>query len=350
MNISDRYRRGTHLVRVCLLGAFVLLSACSSEPDTSVQTLTGATMGTQYHVSVVVPQNYKTDELHARIDTRLRAINDVASTYIRTSELSLLNQHVAQHDSGTNVSALISDELAELLVMANEVHEQSKGAFDITVAPLVDRWGFGPLESDKAPSDQEVAELKARVGQQALSLDDNTLTIKGVRQIDLSAVAKGWGVDQIAALLQEAQIENFLVEIGGELRVAGHKPDDEHWRIAIERPDSHVGERRAQLVMALEDLAIATSGDYRNYFEKGGQRFSHIINPNTGKPITHKVASVSVLHPSAALADAYATAILVLGEEDGMALAEDLDLPVYMIVRHKGEFIEKKSSPFDDLL
>lgn len=349
MNVSDRCRRGTHLVRAFVLGALVLLSACS-EPDASVQTLTGATMGTQYHVSVVVPQNYNTDKLHARIDARLAAINDVASTYISTSELSLLNQHIAQSNSDRDVSALISDDLVELLVMANKVHEQSKGAFDITVAPLVDRWGFGPLESDKAPSDQEVAEIKSRVGQHALSLDDNTLTIKGVRQIDLSAVAKGWGVDQIVALLQNAQIDNFLVEIGGELRVAGHKPDGKHWRIAIERPDSGVGERRAQLVMELEDSAIATSGDYRNYFEKGGQRFSHIINPNTGKPITHKVASVSVLHSSAALADAYATAILVLGEEDGMALAEDLDLPVYMIVRHKGEFIERKSSQLDDLL
>lgn len=312
--------------------------------------ITGPTMGTRYTV-VLAGDELEAAELEiarARVDEVLAAVNAEMSTYLDDSELSRFNQRAA------GVEVELSEQLLAVLVDAELVAEASDGAFDVTVGPLVDAWGFGAGSQgpDQPPSDAELEALRAHVGRDKLELDRDAKTLRksvdGV-EVDLSAIAKGHGCDRVAAALDELGYQNYMVEVGGELRLRGQNPDGALWKVGVERPTE--GERNVQKILQLTDVAVATSGDYRNYWEHDGVRYSHTIDPRTGRPITHALASVTVVHPSsAALADAWATALDVLGPEQGLALAEREGLAAYFLVHSDEGFEARSSSAFDKFL
>ena len=301
-------------------------------------------MGTYYQVKYVLDAKQQQDSrfseqrIQSEIDQRLELVNDQMSTYRPDSELSRFNK--AQQ------SLPVSEATRSVIEAALRLFEQSNGAFDATVGPLVNLWGFGPdKRANKIPSAELIAAKQKIVGSQHLRVSGNTLN-KAIPElyVDLSAIAKGYGVDVIADYFQEMGINNYLVDIGGELSLKGVKPGNKHWTIAIERP---VAGQNVQRVINIGDNAIATSGDYRNYFESEGIRYSHTINPKTGKPISHKLVSVSVVNKSSMMADGYATAITVLGPEAGMDFAKKHKLAVFLLVKEGDNFTEYYTSEFE---
>ena len=334
--------------------AFVLaLAGCTPEPAaTQVETpaiinLRGQIFGTSWLVSFRQPEGGEVSSriLQSAIEIELARIDSVMSTWKVDSELSLLNA------SPSGVWYGLSEELIQLLALAREIHQETSGAFDITIGPLVNLWGFGPDGKPASiPPKMFIDAARERVGIDKFELDtDNDRVIKNADiYLDLSAVAKGYAVDAVSDLLLSRQIANHLVEIGGEIRVAGSKRVDQPWQIGIESPVSSA--RDLQKILALSDIGMATSGDYRNYFSEDGKRYSHIIDPATGAPIEHNLASVTVLHPSVARADALATALLVLGPERAGEFAESNKLAAFMLVQEGDEFIELYSSEFQRYL
>lgn len=303
-------------------------------------------MGTTYHITVLEQRGIKTDQtaLHKAIDAELHRVNQEMSTYLPDSELSKLNR------SPVGEPVRVSPDMFDVLLLSLEVSWISDGAFDITVGPLVDLWGFGPrdeLKPYRVPDPKRIAELLKNVGFTHLEFDmaHHTVTKRHAMTLDLSGVAKGFGVDKVATLLDNAGYHNYMVEIGGELHLKGHSPRGTPWRIAIEEPNSSL-ERTVNRAVVLTDIGMATSGDYRNFFEQNGRRYSHTIDPKTGYPITHNLASVTVLAKTTARADALATALEVLGPKKGMQLAEQQHLPVYMIVRTAKGFKSSYSTTF----
>lgn len=324
----------------------VQLAACSQQNKEQVLKISGPTMGTQYHISWVGNDPDLAEPLQTQIDERLRDINRSMSTYDPDSELSQLNQGRLAADSDGWIA--ISRDLTTVLNDALGVWQASAGAFDITVGPLVNIWGFGPdARPEHSPAPEEISELRARIGSDKIELDaaQQRVRLQAPLYIDLSAIAKGWAVDELAKLLEQNNIHAYMVEVGGELRTQGVKPNNTPWRIAIERPQNS-DTTGVALVLEPGNRGMATSGDYRNYFEEDGIRYSHTIDPATGYPIKHALASVSVVHNSTGLADAWATAITVTGPEKGMALAEQYHLAVFMLVREGEGFTERASSEF----
>nr|WP_305908142.1 FAD:protein FMN transferase [Methylomarinum sp. Ch1-1]MDP4520954.1 FAD:protein FMN transferase [Methylomarinum sp. Ch1-1] len=236
------------------------------------------------------------------------------------------------------------------MAKAKQVHEQSHGAFDVTVGPLVNLWGFGPDPMNfVAPPAEQIAEKLQVIGSEHLSLNESENSVRkdiAALYIDLSGLAKGYAVDRVALLLEERGIRHYMVEIGGEIRLKGQNIQGEPWRIAIEKPTAD--SRMIQKVLPISDIAMATSGDYRNFFEVDGVRFSHTIDPRNGRPITHKLASVTVLSETSMVADAWATALMVLGPTQGLQLAEQQHIPALFIIKTDVGFIEKSSSAFSD--
>lgn len=292
--------------------------------------LSGQSMGTTWHATVVGGTD--ATRASAALQGALDAVEDRMSPWKPESELSILNRAVAG-------SYPVSAPLAEVVTISLEVNLRSEGAFDITIAPIVDAWGFGPAAPGPAPTPEVVSALRELVGPDKITLsDDRASIIKGMDgvRIDLSAVAKGYGVDKAAEALVALGYTDLMIEVGGEVRAHGTNPDGQPWRIGVERPD---GSSTVEQVVALQEMSMATSGDYRNYREFDGQRVSHTIDARTGEPIRHGLASVSVLHPSCAWADAWATAFNVLGPEQGPPLAELLGLPALFIVRSSDGFV-----------
>ncbi len=316
---------------------FLFLSACSPAPEEIIQ-FSGKTMGTTYHITLRNPGNLESAVLKQQLDYQLAHFNRIASTYIDDSELNLLNR------APLGEWQALSEPLYNILSLAMEVSWLTAGAFDITVAPLVDLWGFGPHKREGKPSAEELRGALARVGYTRLQLDmlEPKLLKTAALRMDLSAIAKGYAVDAAAIWLSSLGVQDYLVEIGGEMRVAGLSPRGDAWRIGVESP---IG-GQAQLAIELGDIAVATSGDYRNYFEEGGVRYSHTIDPRTGQPVRHTLVSVTVLDASCAFADAMATAFSVMGAERTLALAEAQDLPVYLIESTDQGFVSRYSSAF----
>ncbi|HKI73225.1 MAG TPA: FAD:protein FMN transferase [Pseudomonadales bacterium] len=323
------------LRRFSILLCVLLVSACDRP---KMVALDGQTMGTTYSIKVYA-KDVDGAALQKAIDAELLHVNQLMSTYMPDSELSRFNR------APVGQWFKVSTEMTKIIKLSGEIYKLSGGAYDITVGPLVNLWGFGPLPmSGKIPSDAAIAAARARVGFDKLSIRDSSLRRDADIYVDLSSVAKGYGVDQVAELLARRGYKNYLVEIGGELRAHGVNDRGEAWRIAIERPD--VTDRAPFTTIGVKDMSIATSGDYRNYFEVDGKRYSHEIDPVTGRPVTHSLASVTVLAPTDARADAFATAIYVMGPQKGMALAEQQNLPVFVILKTSDGFVEKHSSAF----
>lgn len=335
-------RRASGALAALALAPF--LGACA-ERAARVTTFSGATMAGTYAVKLARPGRLSAaaeaalaKEIFAAVD----AVDRAMSTYRHDSELSRLNRH------GADRAFAASPALAEVLAKAHAVSAASNGAFDVTIGPLVNAWGFGPSGRAALPSPTDIARLRERVDWRALALDSASDTVRKARPdayADLSGIAQGYGADRIAAVLEGHGFGDYLVEVSGEVRARGVNADGVPWRIGIERPDAP--DRTTHLVLPLADRALATSGDYRNWFEHDGRRYAHEIDPATGTPARHALASVSVVHPDCALADAWATALFVLGPDQGYALAERERLAAYFIVRAPGgAFVERPSAAF----
>jgi thiamine biosynthesis lipoprotein len=323
----------------------VLLPGCNGQPDNQILSVGGSTMGTTYTVKWVSARPDSVERISALLQQSLLGVNQAMSTYIEDSELSRFNRE------GAGYSTEVSAGLFEVLQLAQAISDSSQGAFDITVGPLVNLWGFGPDgRVTHAPTQALIDEARKRVGYQQLRLDaaGHRVTKLTDLYVDLSAIAKGYGVDELARVLEHEGIESYLVEIGGELRARGLKPDGNGWLIAIESP-VETG-RTVQRVIRVHETGVATSGDYRNYFEEGGVRFSHTLDPQTGRPITHKLASVTVLRPTCAEADALATALTVMGDERGYQYAVDNGIAAFFIVKSDAGFVERMTSQFEQYL
>lgn len=317
--------------------AFILLAtvgACQSN-DRVQNELSGATMGTRYAVSVVTRRRPPPATLAEDIRQLLQTLNAEMSTYDPESELSRFNRFAstAWFPVGDSLCFAVADALA--------ISELTDGAFDITVGRVVNLWGFGPdlPESDNIPAQTDIDAALETAGFRKLHADcDNGRLRKdhAALYVDLSAYAKGLAADRIGELLGKTGITDYLVEIGGEIRAAGLNVNAEKWRIAIEQPGSSEGKIPA--VLRLEDIAVATSGDYRNYIEIDGIRYSHTIDSHTGSPVKHDTASVTVVTDSAARADGMATALLVMGEKQGLAFAEARNIAALFIIRGETGF------------
>jgi len=304
-------------------------------------------MGTTYNVKVVPGQKtIDKQQLADEIDALLLDINQAMSTYVPDSEISLVNS--APLNSWLNVS----DAFCELLEASGKVHAQSGGAFDVTVGPLVNLWGFGPKKVSESPTQKELEGVMALVGYAYLERDCDANTVRKLNDIyiDFSAIAKGYAADRVADVVSTYEPSGAMVEIGGELTLKGLNPDGEKWRIAVEKPQLLRSQASATQVLSVSNVSVATSGDYRNFYELDGKKVSHSIDPNTGKSITHNLASVTVVHQDGALADAWATAFNVLGDEKGFELASKLNLAAYFIVRGSEHFSVKYTPAFEEYM
>lgn len=328
------------------LGAAALVAGCGENGMPGTRPLSafqGRAMGTTWTAKL-------SGGLAAGIETRAReavarALDGVVrlmSTYLPDSELSRFNEH------SSRAPFAVSRETLEVFALARRASQDSNGAFDITVAPAVDAWGFGPVGARRIPPAAELAALAPRVGYRAITVDEAAGTLAKARdevRADLSGIAKGYAVERAAKSLDALGIADYMVEAGGEVRTRGRNAQGAAWRIGIERPDAVP--QRAHLIVPLTDLAMATSGDYRIYFEEGGRRYSHEIDPATRAPVQGALASVSVADADCGYADAMATALFVLGPDRGFELAAARSLAACFILRGPGaSFVERQTPAF----
>lgn len=310
----------------------LLVSSCTCK-NTDVVTLTGKTMGTTYSIKYVDQSSKSSSEkIHELIEKKLVRVNDVMSTYFPESELSKLNK------ADANVQIKLSDELNYVLAEAFQINKISGGIYDVSVGPLVNLWGFGPNGPRHRPTKQQIEERRALVGPDKFIYDQKsaTLTKKFSKSyIDLSSIAKGYGVDEVANVLKNNEISNYMVEIGGEITTSGSK-NGLPWKIAVQSPK--LDDTDYAKVLSVNNISMATSGNYRNFFVEGGRKFSHTIDVKTGVPVSHTLASVTVLSPDNCMkADGLATALLASGPEAAVALAKRESIMAIFIIVSEGK-------------
>jgi len=309
-----------------------------------VHEFTGETMGTTWRVHLVAAPSLRAEPVRLAIQSALDEVVAQMSTWKPGSDLARFNR--APAGSWHRLPA----HFHAVLACAREVAERSGGAFDPTAGALVDAWGFGPMPRHGVPDAATLSRTRRSAGWHRLDIDPARRAVRqpGGLALDLSAIAKGFGVDLVARRLQSRGIVHHLVEVGGELRGTGVKPDGRPWWVQLEHPDGD--DRGERTLLALHGLSVATSGDYRRWFEHGGTRYSHTIDPRDGRPIRHGLAAVTVIHADCMRADAWSTALSVLGPEDGVALADRLGLAARLLVREADGFVERRSAAFDALL
>ncbi|MCY4471592.1 MAG: FAD:protein FMN transferase [Kistimonas sp.] len=369
-------RRERLVLPLLLAAVFVAALYWYSRQQPHLEQLHGATMGTSWSVKYVsVPYGVSRPVVVKAVKAALEDVNQAMSTWRPDSELMQLNR------APVGEVVQVSQPLFDLVAQASALSRLSAGAYDVTAGALVNLWGFGSerpqgreegpaapgavsarrpesLSSShlaawlaqagqkQAPAPEQIAEALRQVGYQTLRLDETHRTITKTRAvfIDLSSIAKGYGVDRVAAALQEQGLENYMVEVGGEVFLRGDRPDGEPWRIAVRQP---VVENRVQLIVAPGDRAIATSGDYLNYYELQDVHFSHLIDARTGYPEQHRLASVTVVADTAAEADGWATLLMIVGEQAGRELAEQHGLDAFFIYHKESGFAVLSTGRFD---
>lgn len=308
----------------------------------------GRTMGTFYGVKVVGDFPGGQQALQTQVDTLLKHYNDEISTYDQNSSLSKFNQQQ------TTAPFPVSQEMADIVISALRVGQRTQGVLDVTVGPLVNLWGFGPDKRPiKTPTDEQIAAARQRVGIQHLHVDvsaDHAALRKDVPNIyvDLSTIGEGFGADKVADFLESRGVHNYLVEIAGASRSRGVNAKGEQWKLAIQKPTDELDD--VQAIVKPDGRAISTSGSYRNYYELDGQRYSHIIDPATGKPITHRLVSATVITPTALEADGLDTALMVMGPEKALAFAKQQHLAVYLVIKTDKGFKAEHSESFEPYL
>jgi len=315
------------------------------EPDAPQQlVIQGEALGTTWMVKSVEPPNEDSEQLLRQIvETALGEVDQQMSTYRDDSELMAFNRATSLEGVG------VSTALAAVVQEAIQIGEQSQGAFDVTIGPAVRAWGFGPDNRRVPPADGWMEQLTSHLGQDKIRLDgDKLYKLHPEVEIDLSAIAKGYAVDLVVERLMSAGRQNLMAEVGGEIVARGQNPRGETWRLGIETPTERG--RDVYRVVSLHNASMATSGDYRNYYEVEGERMSHLIDPRTLRPIEHKLASVTVVADRCSTADAWATGLSVLGMPEGHEAAERHSLAAVFIVRSDdGGFITQTTSAFDAL-
>jgi len=303
----------------------------------AVLALAGETMGTTWSVRLVAPPTAKADALTAMVQRELDQVVREMSPWEPLSVLSLYNR--APAGSWTDLPPAF----AQVLRCALEIAEVSDGAFDPTLGALVDLWGFGPLAfSGAPPTAHDLAEAREAAGWRKVTLDGDRLLQPGGLRLDLNGIAKGFAVDQVAAALDRAGVRSYLVEVGGELRGTGAKPDDQPWWVELERPP--VANDGLRTLVALHGLSVATSGDYRRFFDHDGRRYAHTLDPAAAAPVAKPTASVTVLDQSCMRADAFATALTVMAPDAALAFATEHELAA-MILTHGPTGLEERLSP-----
>ncbi len=322
---------------VMLIG--VSLSACGERDSFQ---FSGAAQGTTYHITVVAERTAtERAALEQAVAKRLIEIDRALSNYDTESELSRFNR------AAVGEWLALGRDLYHVLTSAQQISIASNGAFDVTIAPLVDLWGFG-AEPQRAtlPADADIAVAKALVDYHQLELDAGAPRARKNKplRIDVNGIAQGYTVDQLAELLLAQGYNDFLIEVGGELRLVGKNARGNLWHIGIEKPVDGFG--AVEQALSGSNIGVTTAGDYHDYFEKNGQRYSHTIDPTSGRPITHRLASVTVIAASAEYADGMDTALEVLGPERGYRLAEQLQIAAYFIVRTDSGFTVRYTKKF----
>jgi len=341
----------------------VMLFGCNRYSDEQIQVLSGSTMGTSFNIQIVInSKNINKELIASEINAIFELINSLMSTWRKDSELSRINQ------AAINQWVTVSADTLNVIELAYSISELSNGAFDITIGNIINLWGFGPNgRPSRVPNKVSIQQAISTSGFRQLDIDHEQSAIKKNvdMYIDLSAIAKGYAVDKIAFYLDKNSFSGYLIEVGGEIRIKGKKPDNTIWKVAIEIPevqpipesvvpslttDIKSEFRKVKQVISLTNQSIATSGDYRNYFEQNGKRYSHTLNPVTGKPITHSLASVTVISENAAKADAIATALMVMGIESGLKFSEKNNIAAYFIYRGNNNFKVATTNEFKQYL
>ncbi len=335
------------LLRFITYGLLILLSVGCTQSQSSPHVMRGETMGTTYTIKLTaLPGEATLSELQSEVDQTLVRINQLMSTYLTDSELSRLNRHPNSDWFD------VSPETAQVSSVALRLNRDTGGAFDPTISPLVDLWNFGPEPAaQRIPTPAEIAQTMESVGPDLLEVQVSPPAIrkrKPSAQLDLSGIAKGYAVDRLAELLKHRGVEAFMIEVGGEVRVQGQRGPDRGWIIGIEAPDDQ--RRSLAKAVRLEDRSLATSGDYRNFFVKDNVRYSHLIDPKTGSPIAHRLKSVSVIHSSCMEADALATALIVMGPDEGYQFAVEHDLAALFFVTDDDEITQRMTPTFEEHL
>jgi thiamine biosynthesis lipoprotein len=308
-----------------------------------VEEFAGPTMGSTYTVKYVHSKDSPSLGLLEReTDAILAEVDQQMSTYRDDSVIEQFNQAPA----GT--CQVMPAGVLELVAAGQVLNQQSQGAFDLTLEPLLNLWGFGPkARAEKVPTAEQLAAARARVGMQYLRSEGEQLCKDVDVQVDFNSIAAGYAVDKIVQRFNELGVTSYMVEVTGELKAAGKKPDGQPWRIGLEAPQD--GQRVAQRVLALDGYGISTSGDYRNYFEEDGQRYSHTLDPATGAPITHTLAAVTVADKSTLRADGLSTVLMVMGTERGLAFAEQQGIAAFFVTREGEAFVTRSTQAFEQL-
>ncbi len=324
----------------------------SCTPHNTIKSLSGRTMGTTYEVKYLKEDSpLSSKELQVEIENVLKEVNRQMSTYISDSEISKVNK------AKKGEAIEISPWFAEVLQNALNLSESTGGTFDPTLGPLVNLWGFGPQSEKKVPTPDQIRSAKEITGYKKVHLikkkNDHWVVTKDFDKtyIDLSANAKGFGVDKVSDLLTSKNLKNHLVNIGGEIRVSGYKSLNKPWLLAIETPTEEQT-RLLQESFPLKNKSLATSGSYRNFFKENGKTYSHTIDQITGKPVAHGLVSVSIIAETCMEADGLATALMAMGPEKAWEYAQSKNLPAYLIISSdptKKDILVKKTRKFVDL-
>lgn len=303
-------------------------------------TLSGKTMGTFYTIKFLADRNEDLDLWQTRVDMRLREINKTFSMFDPDSRLSLFNRHKI------NTDMKVSSDFYSVLLTAQKLYEMTHGAWDGTVKPLVDLWGFGTRKKeDSIPEPSEITLALSKTGFFHIRFKENHTLFKDADvTLDLGSIAKGYGVDAVAALFKSLGIRDVLIEIGGELYAAGTNKKGEPWSVGISRPDKAYSKQDLYKIVRLSNQAIATSGNYRNFFEINGKSYSHIIDPKTGFPVNNQIISASVISKDCTFADGLATALMVMDAEEGLGLVNSLEGTECLILKENGGAIESHMS------
>jgi thiamine biosynthesis lipoprotein len=327
------------LLRAFVAVAGLLLAGCATQPTANETLLSGETMGSAWTVKIADPLPASRESLQASVQARFEAVNLALSTWRKDSALSQFN------DNDTGDWQQIDAELADVLAYALGLAEESGGAYDVTVGPLVNLWGFGPdPATGRVPSESAIEAARARVGWRKVHVDASKLRARkdpGVR-IDLSSLGKGRGVDRVAGYLDAQGVKNYLIDLSGKLRARGKNAEGQAWRVAVEPPQADASSGAPPFdpqIIALRDESVATAGDYRRFFEIDGRHYSHIIDPRTGWPVKHGTLSASAIAADCMQADALATVLMVMEPGDALALANRQRLRALLIGRDGSGYV-----------
>jgi len=326
---------------VWLVSTAVVLAACGN--GDSMESFGGPTMGSTYSIKYVRrPGIAEPAHVRREVESILAEVDRQMSTYRNDSDIERFNALPANNCQTMPASVL------ELVRVGEQLSAQSEGSYDLTVEPLMNLWGFGPQgREEKVPSPAALAETLQRVGSRHLHIDGDRLCKDAAVEVDFNSIAAGYAVDTIAARLEALGIHDYLAEATGELKAKGKKLDGSPWRIALEAPrdDQQVAER----IINVDGYGVSTSGDYRNYFLQDGRRYSHTFDARSGAPVLHNLASVTVIHPSALMADGLSTLLLILGPERAWDYAEKHDIGAFFVIRADTGFVIRTSAAFERL-